>query len=186
MKTLRTFALFLLILLLSACADQTKTVYTVVAPASLKPGDAIPAPSGEVILTVSGKISAKNNGDTLQMDLATLEKLGLVEYDIHDPWMKEQVTYTGVLMSDFLKFIQADSTAELVHIVALDDYQVDLSVRELQKWPVLLATRANGAYMTVNENGPTRIIFPFDQYPEIDKKDYQDLSIWNIVSMEVR
>ncbi|GAB4485321.1 MAG: hypothetical protein OHK0010_03930 [Anaerolineales bacterium] len=186
MKTLRTFALFLLILLLSACADQTKTVYTVVAPASLKPGDAIPAPSGEVILTVSGAISAKNNGDTLQLDMPTLEKFGLVSYDENDPWLSAKNTYSGVLMSDFLKIIGVDSAATTVKFTALDDYVVELSIADLQKWPVLLATQTNGAYMTPENNGPTRIIFPFDQYPEIDQVKYKDLWIWNIKSIEVK
>lgn len=176
----------LFVVFLAACTASSAPNYQQVSPPAFKPGDSIPAPTGEVILTVTGKIGIKNDGDALRLDMETLEKFGVVEYPLNDPWLKEKMTYQGVLMSDFLKMIQADSSAEIVHIVALDNYEIDLAVQELNKWPVLLATRANGKYMDVSENGPTRIIFPFDQFSEIDPKIYRDLMIWNIASMEVR
>jgi hypothetical protein len=186
MKTFRFVILFVMVISLVACSGQPKTIYEEVSPAALKPGDAIPAPTGEVILTVTGNISAKNNGDTLELDMATLEKFGLVTYDIDDPWTKTTVNYSGVLLSDFLKIIGASTAAENIHIVALDDYAVDLTITEVQKWPVLIAIQSNGEYMTVAENGPTRIIFPFGRYSNIDVVLYQDLSIWNIKSIEVQ
>lgn len=186
MKTFRFVILFVVVISLVACSGQPKTIYEEVSPAALKPGDAIPTPTGEVILTVTGNISAKNNGDMLELDMATLEKFGLVKYDIDDPWMKTTVNYSGILLSDFLKMVGASPSAENIHIIALDDYQVDITVTEVQKWPVLLATQSNGAYMSVAENGPARIIFPFGRFSDIDVVLYQDLSIWNIKNIEVQ
>lgn len=185
----RWFALaFLTIfaLMLAACTAQPSQPYRRISDPAFQPGDIIPKPTGEVILTVIGKIGSRNSGDKLLLDMATLEKFGLVEYELNDPWLKRVVTYRGVLMSDFLKIIQTDPGAELVHFVALDNYEVDITVREIRKWPILLATQADGKYMPVRENGPTRIIFPFDQFPEINRSVYRDLMIWNIESMEVR
>lgn len=187
MKTARFFLFALLAFTLAACASQPAQVYETVSPASIQPGDPIAAPTGEVILTVSGAISVTNTAEnTLQLDMATLEKFGLVKYAINDPWLNAYNTYTGVLMSDFLKVIGADPKATQVHIVALDDYQVDIAIADIQKWPVLLATQVNGAAMDVANNGPTRIIFPFDQYKDIDLVLYKDLSIWNIATLEVK
>ncbi len=186
MKTFRLLVLSVVMILLVACSGQPKTIYEEVSPATMKPGDAIPSPTGEVILIVTGNISAKNNGDTLELDMATLEKFGVVKYDIDDPWMKTTVNYSGVLLSNFLKMVGASPSAENVRIIALDDYAVDITVTEVQKWPVLLATQSNGAYMSMAENGPTRILFPFGRYSDIDVVLYQDLSIWNIKSIEVQ
>jgi hypothetical protein len=186
MKAFHFVVLSIVMISLFACSGQPKVIYEEVSPASLKPGDAIPSPSGEVILTVSGNINVKNNGDLLELDLTTLEKFGLVKYDIDDPWAKTTVNYTGVLLSDFLKIVGASPTAENIHIIALDDYEVDITVTEAQKWPVLLATQSNDQYMTVAENGPTRIIFPFGRYSDIEIVLYQDLSIWSIKSIEVQ
>lgn len=186
MKTLHRFTFLLIALFLTACASQSKTIYETVTPASLKPGDAIPTPTGAVILTVTGDISAKNNGDVLELDMATLEKFGVVKYDIDDPWLKTKVNYSGVLLSDFLKIIGASSSADNIHIIALDGYAVDITITEAEKWPILIATQSNGEYMTIEENGPTRIIFPLGHYPEIDVILYQDLFIWSIESIEVK
>lgn len=188
---MKNFGFFLLsifaaAILLTACGNASQSPYQRVSESTLQPGAPIPAPTGEVILTISGKIGVTNNGDQLLLDMETLEKFGLVQYELNDPWLKEKFTYTGVLMSDLLKFIQSAPEAESVHLIALDDYEVDIVVRDIEKWPILLATRANGQYMSVAENGPTRIIFPFDQFPEIDQTTYRDLMIWNIASMEVR
>jgi len=185
MKTFRFPLFFAILMLLAACASP-KVIYESVSKAEFKPGDAIPAPSGEVILTVSGNISARNNGDVLELDMATLEKFGLARYDVNDPWLGKNVVYTGILMSDFLEIVGAADTAEGVSILALDGYEVSITLKEIEKWPILLATQTDGAYMTVRENGPTRIIFPFDDYADIDQVLYKDLWIWNIKSIEVQ
>lgn len=184
----RQISLFMAILgivgLLAACGGATNPDYVRIVPASFSPGSAIPAPSQEVILTVSGNISVTNAGDTLQFDMRTLESLGLVEYTVDDPWLNATNTYTGVLMSDLRKFVGASEAAKAVHIVALDDYGVDISVQDMEKWPILLATRTNGEYMDVENSGPTRIIFPYHNY-SIDPIKYNDFWIWNLKSMEI-
>ncbi len=185
--TARFFVLLLVAILLAACTGQPAgNTYETVTPASVKPGDAIPAPSGEAIVTISGAISAKNSGETLVLDMATLEKFGLVKYDVNDPWLNAKNTYTGVLMSEFLKIIGASPSATTVVLTALDDYQVEIPIADIQKWPILLATQTNDEYMTLENNGPTRIIYPFDDYSEIDQVATKDLWVWNIKTIEVR
>ena len=184
MKTFHFQVVLAILMALTACSP--KATYENVTEAEIKPGDTIPAASGEIILTVTGNISAPNNGDVLELDMATLEKFGLVRYDVNDPWLGKNMMYTGILLSDFLKVVGAPETAENVVIAALDGYEVSLTAQEIEQWPILLATRANDAYMTVSENGPTRIIFPFDDYADIDKVLYKDLWIWNIKSIEVQ
>ena len=169
----------------SQTTDPESSVYQRVTDPSFSPGATIPAPVGEVILTITGEGVATNVGDALQFDIATLERLGLVEYTVEDPWLKEGVTYTGVLMSELSKYIRSGTLINGFHITALDDYEVDLSSEDIQRWPILLATRSNGEYMNVKNSGPTRVIFPYHSYSEIDPVKYDDLWIWNIESMQV-
>lgn len=187
MKTIRCLSFLLVVLFLTACGNQAKVpAYKSITPASIQPGDAIPAPTNETALTITGGTGVKNSGDALLLDIATLEKLGLVEYSVNDPWLNAKNTYSGVLMSDFLKHIGMPSSATIVQITALDDFQIDISISDIQKWPILLATRINGDYMNIENNGPTRIIFPYDTFPEIDQVAYKDLWIWNLKSMEIK
>ena len=177
-------AVLVIALALAACGSKTSPAYEIVAAANLTPGSPIPAPSGEVVLTITGDIDVKNVGDTLQFDMATLEGLGLVKYTVDDPWLNATNTYTGILMSGLREFVGSSDSAGNIHIVALDDYAVDLAVADVEKWPILLATRTNGAYMNVEDAGPTRIIYPYHKY-SIDPLVYNDLWIWNLASIEM-
>ena len=172
-------------LLMAACGGTPDPGYAIVAPASIGPTDAIPTPSGEKVLAISGLVAAKNGDDALSFDIPTLERLGLVEYSVNDPWLKDTFTYTGVLMSDLLKYAGTFHTAQSVHIVALDDYQVDIPIADIDKWPILLATRSNGEYLSVDNFGATKIIYPYGSH-SIDKTSHNDLWIWSLKSMEVR
>ena len=174
-----------LALLMSACGSAKDTGYEVVAPASIGLTEAIPSPSQKVVLSISGQVATKNTADSLELDMSTLEKLGLVKYQVHDPWLKQTFTYTGVLMSDLLKYAGASQSARSVHMVALDDYQVDIPIADIEMWPILLATRANGEFMNVDNYGPLRIIYPYGSH-SIDPVSHNDLWIWSLKSIEVR
>jgi hypothetical protein len=180
------FLLFFVFLVLAACGGEEAATYETVAPATLTAGDTIPAPSGDPILTISGDISHTNSGDTLVFDMETLEKLGLVKYAVNDPWLNSNISYTGVLMSKLLEVVGAADSATTVHFTALDDYQVDITIADIQKWPILLATRSNDALMALDAGGPTRVAFPYDQYDDIDPLTYKDSWIWNISEIEIR
>ena len=178
-------SLVLIVLWLAACGGQPTTpAYEVVAPASVSQGSSIPAPAEAVILTVTGAINNKNVGDTLEFDIPTLEKLGLVKYTVSDPWLQSEVTYTGVLLSELLAVAEVPDSATTVHVVALDDYAADIPISEIEAWPILLATQADGEYLTVDTNGPTRIIFPYDTYSDITAA--RNMSVWNNKLLEIR
>lgn len=185
MHRMMSVSLVLIALLAAACGGQPTTpAYEVVAPASISQGSSIPAPTEDVILTVSGTLDNKNAGDTLEFDMPTLEKLELVKYTVSDPWLKSKVTYTGVLMSELLEVAGVPASATTVHVVALDDYAADIPISEIKAWPILLATQADGEYMTVDTNGPTRIIFPYDTYSDMTAA--RNMSVWNNKLLEIR
>ena len=182
-------AILMTVLAIVACGgggSSSTASYETVAPASISRGDSIPAPTGDVVLTMMGDIGITNSGDTLQLDMPTLEGFGLVKYTVNDPWLEATNTYTGVLMSDLSEVLGASSGATSMHITALDDYTVEISLADVEKWPILLATRTNGNYMDVENSGPTRVIFPYDTYSDIDKVETKTLWIWNIKSVEIR
>ena len=179
--------IFVAMLAIVGCSSsEAAPAYDVVTPASINPGDGIPAPSGEVILTLTGGMTETNAGDILEFDMETLEKLGLVKYTVKEPWLEVDVTFTGVLMSDLLKVTGVPSSATTTQLVALDDYQVEITTADIHKYPVLLATQADGKYMSIEHGGPTRIIFPYNTYPELDPVSYTPLWIWSIRTMVFR
>jgi len=172
-------------LLLAGCnTSADEQIYEVVSAGTLAPGDEIPAPEGEVVLVVTGRISETNVDDMLAFDMETLEQVGLVTYEVGDPWLQDNVSYTGVLLSDLLQVAGADEAVSEVNAIALDGYAAPIPLSELDDWPVLLATQAAGSYMSIENSGPTRIIFPYDLIEDIT--DARNMSVWNMEILEVR
>ena len=183
-KVFRFIPVFAISAFIIACSAGNAEEYEIVGPASINPGNEIPAPSGDVVLIVSGDVTATNVGDTIQFDMKTLEKLGLVSYEVNDPWLLENITYSGVLLSDLLEVANASDTATEVFATALDGYAIPIPLSEIEAWPIIIATHSNGAYMTIENSGPTRIIFPYDDYDNITNA--RNMSVWNLESLDVR
>ncbi|MEP6894558.1 MAG: molybdopterin-dependent oxidoreductase [Chloroflexota bacterium] len=188
MNILRVIRYFIVLIpLLAACSPAAApTTYTTVSEATLKPGSAIPAPTGDVVLTIDGKISQTNSGNTLQFDMPTLEKLGVVQYKVDDPFAKKTILYSGVLLSQLLKVAGASSDATMLTLRALDDYSTDMKISDANKWPVLLATQADGTYMPIDKNGPLISVWPFNDFPEIDHVTYDAQWLWSLSKITVK
>jgi hypothetical protein len=178
-------------LLLAACntaANVTPTpIYTRLTESSLAAGDPIPVPANEadIILTVTGKISRLNQAQAIVMDLATIEQLGEVEYTLDDPFLEERVTYRGVLLGDLLNVWGVSAEATTLHMIALNDYEVDVPIEDFEKMPVVYALRINGDHMPVSTRGPAMLVYPYDHF-NLDKTIYNNYWIWQIKSIDVR
>ena len=171
------------ILAFAGCGSATPPAYARVTDSSLATAQPIPAPTGAATLTMTGRIAATNAATGVELDLATIERMGLIRYTVRDPWLEQDLEFTGVLVTDLLAAVGAASDATSLKITALDDYQVDISLADLKRWPIMLATQTGGAPMSIEDKGPTRIVFPAD--PGIDTVRYKDFWIWQIKTIEV-
>lgn len=169
---------------LAGCGGE-KPETEFVSDATLTQTDVVPRPRAQPALVLSGAIRNRNDGPRLALDLATLERLPLVRYRVQDPWLKREVVYTGVLLSDLLELARVPGGATELHLTAFDDYTATIAVSDVARWPVLLATRSDGKRMSVAEGGPTRVVFPYGQY-EIDQGRYDPQWIWSVKTIAVR
>ena len=171
--------------ILTACGSTTKTVYTEVTKAVLKAGDKIPPPTGDVILTVTGKIGTTNSDQAIKMDLATIESVGLVDYKVKDPFEKTDTIFRGPLMSNLLDLWQISKNATKLHIVALNDYIVDVPIADLRQYPVIFALKQDGQYMPVSTRGPAMLVYPYNDF-QFNQQVYNDYWAWQIKSIDVQ
>ena len=187
-RTVHFLVIFAFALLLAACGGQkaAPTIYQTVSKATLNPGDAIPAPTGDVVLKIDGKISQSNSGNSLQFDMKTLESIGVVQYKVDDPFAKKNILYAGVLLSQLLKVAGAAPDATTLTLRALDDYSTDMKISDVNKWPILIATRADNDYMPVDKNGPLISVIPFNDFPEIDHITYDAQWLWALAGITVK
>lgn len=144
----------------------------------------LPTPGDNVILTISGAIDNHNVEDTAQFDLEGLDALGTTEVVTTNPWYDGPQTYTGVLGTDLLKAVGAHGTT--LKIKAINDFVAEVPVADFEQWPVIFATRQNGEPMRIRDKGPIFLIYPFTDFPELDKSEYLNRSAWQIKSIEVQ
>jgi hypothetical protein len=178
-----TGSLVLLTILLAACSPATAqpdvAVYTRVSEATFGPGDPIPTPQGPIVLTVSGDALG-----FVELDMAAIEAVGLVEYTVQDPFLHRPITYRGPLMSELLDAIQADPDATNMRLVALNDYAIDMPVSMVREYPILFAIMADGEYMEIADRGPAMLVLPYDHY-EFERPASDAFWIWQIKSIEI-
>jgi len=178
-----TLALVSVLAVAGCSAAATPPPYARVSESTLETAQPIPVPAGAATLTMTGRIAATNATDGVELDLATIERIGLIRYTVRDPWLEKDLEFTGVLVTDLLAAVGASADATSLKITALDDYQVDISLADVKRWPIMLATQTGGAPMSIEDKGPTRIVFPAD--PSIDTVRYKDFWIWQIKTIEV-
>ena len=166
-------------------SDKKADIAKEVTPATLHAGDEVPAPVGDVVLTITGDIATTNDGDALSFDMETLEQIGLRRYEAYDEvGLGKNAVFEGVLMSDLLAVAGVGEDADTIAAAAANDYEVDLPMSDIDKYPVLLATKIDGQHMTVEEFGPLRVVYPSLDY-EMDPAVYNPRWIWQVTDLDV-
>jgi len=180
--------------LVAACGGQATTQSTTaehnaapsataVSPATLRPGQTVPPPSGKAVFTITGKITATNQTGGLALDLPTVERLAIHQVRLYEPWTKQDTDFRGVWLQDLLALAGVKSDAAKLHIVALDDYTVDLTMADIRAGGIMLATRAgDGSTLPVDKGGPTRIVF----LNGVKAGANADQWIWSIKAIDVQ
>jgi hypothetical protein len=163
MRTRTAVGSVLALLLLAGCggngsAPSAPAELQGTQAASLPVGGDIPAPRGHAILTLSGDVQHPNVGRDLELDLSTLDRMPQFESTVFEPFLKRDVRFSGVLLSDLFAYAGSEG-ASAVRMTALDDYRVSFGLAELEAGQILLATHADGERISVADGGPSRLVF---------------------------
>jgi hypothetical protein len=148
------------------------------------PASALEAPSGKVILTITGGVTEMNDNGAASFDLAMLEKLPSRTFATKTPWFAQPRKFTGVSMQVLLKAVGAHPGS--VSAVALNDYRVDIPLEDFTERGAMLAYLVDDQPMTVRQKGPLVIIYPFDDEPELRNAVHYSRAIWQLRSLELR
>jgi hypothetical protein len=141
--------------------------------------ETLPAPSGEVLLTISGDIARPNVGDEARFDREMLEAIAPTEVRTRTPWHADDGRYEGPLLREVLA--AAGVRSEQVWVRALNDYEAEIPLAELEEYDVILAMRRNGSPMQIREFGPLFVLYPFDDHPELLNETVRFRSVWHVV-----
>ena len=135
------------------------------------------AAAGETLLQV-----APLQGQVLDLDRSALESLPQQTFKTTTIWTEGVTEFSGPSLRHVLA--EAGIAEGRVMLQALNDYQVDVLLSELDEaWPII-ATRRDGAPYDVRENGPLWVVFPYDQGGSFSQERSHAISIWQLVRIE--
>lgn len=162
--------------LASGCGSQrADAVVTGVADGTTRSlADLSPADPADVVLTYRPPGSP-----VVALSIDQLESMTTVSATVHEPFLDRDVVFQGVPVDALLDVLDVGADVTSLHAVALNEYAVDLPVSIADHPGAILATRADGALIPVDQGGPTRIVFT-DDHP--DAAD-QSLWIWSLSSL---
>lgn len=146
--------------------------------------DLLPSPSGQIILTIDGNIANTTDGSAAQFDRAQLEALGLRELSTSNPFVEGLQHYEGILFSDLLDLVGAEGST--VVATALDGYSIDIPIEDVRAFPIIVAIKWNGKIMRVRNKGPLWIVYPVDQYEDLQSETYSARSIWQLSHLTIK
>ena len=142
--------------------------------------EGLPAPKGEVALTVSG------GGSDVTLDLDMIKSLGsetittTTDWDWHDG----EQNFAG---TPALKLLEAAGIdGDKITIVAADEYAVTMTLDDLKKHNAVIATSLNGEDLTDDSFGPLWLVFPYDEMASAEREAYTARSVWSIVKISVQ
>ncbi len=150
----------------------------VVATEQSRPQTALPAPEGDVILSVTGKLSRTNDDGAARLDIAMLEAMPATEIRTQTIWTKGVQSFTGVELRILIEDLGID--AETLGASAINDYRVDIPVHDAVEGGPIVAYKMNGDYMSRRGKGPLWIVYPYDSNIEYRKETIYNRSIWQL------
>lgn len=140
--------------------------------------------SPTTVLTLTGQMQNYTEGSEYRWTLPMLEVLPQHTIKTMTPWTLQAVEYSGPLLRDVLKTVQAHGT-QLVS-KALNDYTVNIPLQDALTFDVIVATRMNGQAISVRQRGPLLVIYPFNNHPELRTSMYYDRSIWQLKAITIQ
>ncbi len=144
----------------------------------------LPIPKGKVILAVSGAIENTNADGVAEFDRDMLEALGMTQVQMETQWTRGRPVFEGVLASALLDAVGA--RGETARAVALNDYVVEIPLDDFRRYPVVLALKMEGRYMRVRDKGPIWVVYPHEQFEELQSVEIQTRWIWQLRRLEIR
>jgi len=147
----------------------------------------LPEPQGAVLLTVKGEIG-QGNGledgmESARFDRAMLERLPQSSLVTTTPWTEGPQRFDGVRLVELLRLLEAGG--KKIRLIALNDYSVTMSLQRYAPFDPLLALTRNGKRMRIAEKGPIWLVFPQDDFPELNQARVHDLWVWQLRELVV-
>ena len=147
-------------------------------------GVPLPPPVGDVLLVVGGAITQTNVGSEAHLDLAALRSLPTVTLKTTTVVTDGVKHFEGVLLRDLLLWVGA--AGSYVEARALNNYTVDIPIKDFHDYDVILATHMDGNRLLTADKGPLWIVYPRDQWRALQDIRYDYRWVWQLNRLTIK
>lgn len=141
------------------------------------------APTGDVILAVSGSIDTTNVGGKAAFDLEMLKALDATIIETTTIWTEGKQVFQGVALNVLMERMGVEGGT--LKATAINDYTVEIPVSDAVSGGPILAYFLNGDKMSIRDKGPLWVIYPFDSKADYRSEVIYSRSIWQLDRIEV-
>jgi hypothetical protein len=139
----------------------------------------------ETLLVVTGQISPDAApGGEARFDREALQSLPQHEIRTSTPWTDGISAFEGPLLCGLLDLVGAEGT--VLNARALNDYAIEIPIEDCERYPVILALERDGKPLSRRDMGPVWIVYPRDDYPELQLETINARWVWQLIELEVR
>jgi hypothetical protein len=142
----------------------------------------LPQPTQQVILSITGKIERTNSKTGALFDKPMLEALGLEKLRTSTPWTAGTVEFVGVPAQKVMDAVGARGKTAIAS--ALDNYRAEIPISDFERYRVLFALRMNGQELA-RDRAPIWIVYPRDDFPELQDEKVNTRWVWQLNSLAV-
>ncbi|UWQ95176.1 oxidoreductase [Rhodobacteraceae bacterium M385] len=123
------------------------------------------------------------DGTIVSFTISDLDGLPQVTITTTTLWTEGENTFTGPSLRNVLD--AAGLGDNDLTLIALNDYAIEMPAPATDASYPIVATRMNGAPMSVRDKGPFWIIFPYDSEPDFQTETIYARSIWQLDRIEL-
>lgn len=145
--------------------------------------ESLPAPTGPVILTVTGDIETTNVAETLQFDIASLKSLDETVIETTTIWTEGLHKFQGVSLAKLKDVVGMESGTFFAK--AINDYTIEIPVSDAAEGGPIIAYLMDDEEMSIRHKGPLWVIYPYDSSPNFRSEVIYARSIWQLDRIEV-
>ncbi|SEQ03381.1 hypothetical protein SAMN05428995_102377 [Loktanella sp. DSM 29012] len=142
----------------------------------------IPAPQGDVLLTITGNIQMTNVDDQLQLDRDALMALDATTFETSTIWTEGVHSFQGVSLATLMEALGV--TEGTIIATAINDYAVEIPVSDAVEGGGMVAYLMDDAEMRVRDKGPLWVVYPYDSDPAYRTEVIYSRSIWQLDRLE--
>ena len=138
----------------------------------------------DTLLTLSNPRIAGPHG-VIKFTRADLEAMQQVEITTSNAFMDHPATFRGPSAYALIDQI-GRAGANVVRLSSANEFFIDVDIAELADYGVILAIEVDDKRLTMRDRGPIWLMYPVDQFEELQNPSMNNRLIWHLQTIELQ